>query len=293
MAQLDFVHELPDGRQLGYCCYGELDGHAVVALHGTPGSRYKFSVADSEAKRLGLRLICPDRWGYGLSDAPQRSAGLADYASDIESLLEVVGVERFSVVGVSGGGPYAAALAAVLGTRVARLALVAPVAPVDRADRRQGVSVFHRITFRGLPRLPGFIPLVFSCFRGLLAVSPSIALRAMSARAGLADRVLLAEPEIAADLTKAFKTGLACGVQGPQIDMGLFSRDWKLDLSGVASRSGMWLGSQDRNVPLAAARRLAADIPELDLIEVENSGHFWITKNFGQVLAWIANDAGG
>lgn len=290
MAKLDLVHVLPDGRRLGFCEYGDPGGCTIVALHGTPGSRYKFAVADEEGLRLGLRIVSPDRWGYGLSDAPRGRPMLADYACDIESLLDALGVDRFGVVGVSGGGPYAAALASALTTRVAGLALVAPVAPLDHATRRRGVSLLHRFAFRALPRVPGGVPFVFSYFRGVLAISPSLAMRTMAARAGRPDRQLLAEPKIAGDLVRAFKAGLARGVRGPSIDMACFSRDWGLDLAGVESRSRMWLGTLDRNVPLAAARKLTGDVPGLDVIEIENAGHFWITRNYPDVLAWLADE---
>lgn len=291
MAQFDRVHELPDGRRLGYCCYGADDGFPVVALHGTPGSRYKFSMADAEAVRLGLKLICPDRWGYGLSDVPRGSARLSDYVSDIDSLLAELGIKRLGIVGVSGGGPYALALAAGLRERTAGLALVAPVAPIDRPERRQGVSLFHRCAFRVLPRLPGIIPLAFSYFRIALALSPALAIWSMAVRAGRMDRELLSEPDIAADLVRTFKAGLARGVRGPSIDMKLFGGDWKIDHSGMTMPARMWLGTQDRNIPVAAARRLAEDAFELDVIELEKAGHFWITRNFPVVLGWLASQA--
>jgi len=292
LAKLDLVQVLPDGRRLQYCEYGDPGGRTVVALHGTPGSRYKFAIADREAQRLGLRLISPDRWGYGLSDAPRGRPRLADYAYDIESLLGALGIERFGVVGVSGGGPYAAALASVLRARVSKLALVAPVAPLDLASRRHGVGWFHRFAFRALPRVPGGVSVVFSYFRGVLAVAPALAVRTMAARAGAPDRKLLAEPEISGDLVMTFKAGLARGVLGPAIDMACFSREWGLDLSSVSCRSRMWLGAMDRNVPLAAARKLPGDIPGLDVIEVEDAGHFWITRHYADVLAWLAGDPG-
>jgi len=292
LAKLELVHGLPDGRRLGYCEYGDPGGHPVVALHGTPGSRYKFAIADREAQRLGLRLISPDRWGYGLSDAPRGRPRLADYACDIESLLGALSIERFGVVGVSGGGPYAAALATVLAERVSKLALVAPVAPLDLVSQRHGVSWFHWFAFRALPRVPGGVSFVFSYFRGVLAVAPGLAMRTKAVRAGRPDRELLAEPEISGDLVKAFKAGLARGVMGPAIDMACFSRDWGLDLSGVRSRSRMWLGAMDRNVPLPAARKLTGDIPDLDVIEVEDAGHFWITRHYRDVLVWLAGGPG-
>ena len=287
MAKLDLVHRLADGRRLGYCEYGDYDGLAIVALHGTPGSRYKFGVADQEARRLGLRLISPDRWGYGLSDAPAGKPGLAAYAADIAELARALKLSRFGVVGISGGGPYAVALATQMAERVDALALVAPVAPVSEAEERDGVSLFHRFAFRGLPRVPGAVSLAFLYFRGVLSVSPWWAARTMAARAGPPDRVLLAQAEVRDDLARTFLAGLASGVRGASMDMGYFSRDWRLDFDAIKMPARMWLGGQDRNVPLPAARMLANRLETLDLIEIADAGHFWVTKHYPQVLEWL------
>jgi pimeloyl-ACP methyl ester carboxylesterase len=287
VGKLDLVHKLPDGRRLGYCEYGDADGLAIVALHGTPGSRYKFGLADQEARRLGLRLISPDRWGYGLSDAPSGVSGLGEYAADIADLAQALNLSRFGVVGISGGGPYAVALASQMPERVDALALVAPVAPVSKAEERDGVSLFHRFAFRGLPRVPGAVSLAFLYFRGVLAVSPWWAARTMAARAGRPDRILLADPEIRNDLTRTFRAGLQSGVRGAAMDMGYFSRSWPLDFAAINMPGRMWLGGQDRNVPLPAARKLAERIELLDIVENADAGHFWVTKNFPQVLEWL------
>lgn len=284
----DRFHDLPDGRRLCYRLFGAEDGAAVVALHGTPGSRLKFAIAHEAARHLGLRLVSPDRWGYGRSDRPRGRLTLDGYASDIASLTNALGIGRFGVVGISGGGPFATALAATLPERVAALALVAPVAPVSDRDARRGISLFHRFAFRGLPRLPGAVPLAFQYFRLMLAVSPWWAVRTMASRAGRPDRVLLGDKEVADDLVRTFRAGLAGGVAGASIDMRCFSSAWPFDPAAIACPSRMWLGSEDRNVPLGAARRLAETIPGLDLAEITAAGHFWVTKGYPEVLDWLA-----
>src|SRR4051794_21726491 len=125
----DSIIRLGGGRRLCFRDSGSDDLLPVIALHGTPGSRLKFVNAEAEAKSLGVRLITPDRWGYGRSDAPLRPA-LERYGADIEQLTSQLGIDTFAVLGLSGGGPYAAAVAATLGSRVRRLALVSPVGPI-------------------------------------------------------------------------------------------------------------------------------------------------------------------
>ena len=57
---------LRDGRILSYAEYGDPCGKPIFFFHGTPGSRY-FRPPDEITARLGVRLICVDRPGYGES----------------------------------------------------------------------------------------------------------------------------------------------------------------------------------------------------------------------------------
>ncbi len=272
---------------MAYRLFGDPEGVPVVALHGTPGSRLKFGLADAEARRLGLRLVSPDRWGYGLSDRPSGAPSLKAYAEDVAQLADALGLGRFGVVGISGGGPYATAIASELGGRVGALALVAPVSPLTSSESRRGVTLFHRFAFRGLPRLPGAIPLAFLYFRGMLVLAPSLAVRTMASRAGRPDRELLKDREVTEDLVRTFRAGLARGVSGATTDMRLFSRDWGVRVERIACPSCLWLGTADRNVPVSAARHFAASAPGMHLVEIPDAGHFWITKAYPDVLAWL------
>jgi len=111
------IYRLSDGRRLGYAEYGDPTGHPVIALHGTPGSRYMFEVADAAARARGLRIIAPERPGYGRSDVHHFDM-LAETAFDIQSLVDALGIDHFALVGVSGGGPYAVAVAALMKERL-------------------------------------------------------------------------------------------------------------------------------------------------------------------------------
>src|SRR5690606_28847831 len=120
---------LRDGRALHFMEFGRPDGVPAFGFHGTPGSRFMFRLADPAASRLGLRLIAPERPGFGLSSFQKRRK-LSDWASDMRELADALGIDRFAVAGVSGGGPYAAACAALMPERVLAAALVSPMGPV-------------------------------------------------------------------------------------------------------------------------------------------------------------------
>src|SRR5438552_17010722 len=108
---------LRDGRRLGYAEYGDPAGVAVFYFHGTPGSRLEGTIADEAAKRLRVRLIAIDRPGVGLSTFKPRRK-LRDWPADVIALADALGIDRFAIVGLSGGGPHALAGARYIGTRL-------------------------------------------------------------------------------------------------------------------------------------------------------------------------------
>src|SRR5690606_31033153 len=119
---------LRDGRTLGYAEYGVADGKPVLVFHGSPGTRLQVRAAHRPARARGIRIIAPDRPGLGLSSRlPGRR--IADWPDDVCELVDALGIDRFPVIGVSGGGPYAAACAWRLPGRVARAGIVSGVGP--------------------------------------------------------------------------------------------------------------------------------------------------------------------
>jgi pimeloyl-ACP methyl ester carboxylesterase len=278
---------LPDGRQLAYRQFGDPNGRAVIALHGTPGSRLKYASADAPARAAGLRLISPDRWGYGDTSAPSRPT-LADYAGDISALADGLGLDRFAVVGISGGGPFAAAIAAGLADRVSALAMVAPVGPIAGSRLRE-MSAFHTLCFRMLPRVPGAVPAVFQTYRALLALAPHAAMRLAVSRSAAVDRASMADRAICGRLAETFVAGLRSGVAGPTIDLALFGRPWGINLAAIRAPTRVWMGLADRNVPAIAVRRLACAIARADLIELPGAGHLWVAHHDAVVMGWLAS----
>ena len=118
----------PDGRTLRVAEYGDADGFPILFSHGTPGSRLDRHPDPSTYE--GYRLVSYDRPGYGGSTArPDRD--VAAVADDVAAIADALGIERFGVFGVSGGGPHALALGALLGDRVERVAVRCGPAPMD------------------------------------------------------------------------------------------------------------------------------------------------------------------
>jgi pimeloyl-ACP methyl ester carboxylesterase len=142
------VLRLPDGRQLGWEEFGDPAGAPVVYLHGTPQTR--LSRPPDEALP-GIRLITFDRPGYGLSD-PLRRPRLTTVAREVGVLATARGLDRFGVVGFSGGAPYALACGALLSHRVTGVVAAALTGP----DRELGnLSIKERWAVGRMRLIPG------------------------------------------------------------------------------------------------------------------------------------------
>jgi pimeloyl-ACP methyl ester carboxylesterase len=281
---------LKDGRRLGFRIYGDPRGLPVLFLHGTPGSRLKFSIADEGGRRLGVSIIAPDRWGYGLTDAPAKPV-LGAFADDMAALMDTVGHRRFAVGGISGGGPYAAAVAACLPKRVTALALVSPVGPIADAGLGPSLPLLHRLCFTVLPQRPRTVSTAMRAFRWSLAHTPRLAGRLTTWRAARPDKRLIGRSEVRQRILGRFSEGLRPGTTGPNTDLAIFSRPWDVDLAAVRAPSRLWIGTRDSNVPIAAARILAQRVPRCILTELPGEGHLWVSVHHDDVLAWIASAA--
>src|SRR5664280_1585152 len=127
------IVETPDGRQLCVESAGDPSGPPVLVHDGTPNSRHLSAPAISDAEMRGVHLISYDRPGYGGSTA--RPGGIvADCTVDVRAIAESFGMERLATWGISGGGPYALACAALLPELITSAATLASLAPYGVPD---------------------------------------------------------------------------------------------------------------------------------------------------------------
>jgi pimeloyl-ACP methyl ester carboxylesterase len=279
------ILKLPDGRRVGCAEYGDPSGLPVLALHGTPGSRLMFALAHKAACERGVRLIAPERPGYGLSDY-RHLESLTQIAEDLSAVADAYGLARFAVMGVSGGAPHAVAAAEAMPDRVSLLALVGPVGEV--ADGELRLSRFHSFVFKGLARMPWAMRVFFRRLRFLVFRSPDTAYRWLMRRVRGADRTVLSRSDVRASLQAAVGEGLRPGVEGAAQDLRLYCAPWRLRLADIDVPAIVWQGSDDPVVPPAAAYALARALPNCRLDVIPAAGHYWVFDQFGVILDAVA-----
>jgi len=281
------VCRLSDGRLLGYADYGAADGIPIIALHGTPGSRLMFQLADWPARERGLRLVAPERPGYALS-SEQPGRALAHWPDDVAELADQLDIDRFAVAGVSGGGAYAAACATMLGSRISATALVSPVGPFGHAELLPRLTIAERHLFVTIARSPWRSRLLFGSLRWFQNNAPGLAVAAIVSRSGVEDKAILRRPEIVANLIEALSEGLRPGLSGAMQDLRLYSTPWNLPLEQVKTPCANWHGQADHIVPFAAAEALARQMRSCELVPLPEAGHYWVYDHFDEVLDWLA-----
>lgn len=279
------VLTLPGGRTVGIATYGDPDGYPVLSFHGTPASRLMYRLGNAAARKYGLRLIAPDRPGYGLSsaDATPTLAARTDVTVAIADALQL---RRFAILGISGGSPFATALASRLGDRVSALALVSPMGPVADyvAERNAPLPTLQRRFYLNLSQRGRLLQPLAGAAAALVRAAPAVSVRLFRTAARGEDSRILSQRDAANNLIAMTDEALRQGSSGALADFAIFGRPWDIDYSGITAPSALWIGTADGIVPVPVAIYLARKIPGCRLIALPGAAHFWIMEHTDEVL---------
>jgi pimeloyl-ACP methyl ester carboxylesterase len=268
--------ELPDGRTLAYAEWGDPDGRPVVTCHGTPGCRLNRHPNQELVRSTGARVISFDRPGYGQST---RNPGrrVVDVVDDVARLADRLGLETFAVVGGSGGGPHALAVAALLGDRVSRAACIVGVAPYDVLGEEwfTGMDPMNVREFGwaldGEDRLHEELAREDADMRARVAADPSNVLGAFDLPE--ADRKILARADVATVIRDATAEQSANGVWGWVDDDLAFTKPWGFDPATIRVPTAVWWGAADVLVPPQQGEWIAATVPGATARVRQDAGH--------------------
>jgi pimeloyl-ACP methyl ester carboxylesterase len=275
-------------------CIGAPDGLPVFLLHGTPGSRRGPRPRPGVLYRLGIRLICYDRPGYGGSDrCPGRS--VADAATDVATIADALHVDSFSVVGRSGGAPHALACAALLGERVESAAALVGLAPPDAPglDWYDGMTKSNTTEYGRADTDPGGIAEILAERGKLICDDPELLLRELRPELTPADRRIVDEVAIQRLLTDTYHEALKHGAHGWIDDTLALRGAWKFELSAITSPVLIWHGLDDVFSPVSHARWLAdhiranRDDAPVQVVLKRHAAHFDAMEVLPDILVWI------
>jgi pimeloyl-ACP methyl ester carboxylesterase len=284
------VMDLPDGRELAWLETGKARGAPVLVFHGTPGSRVQVSFDHKTIAASGVRFVAPDRPGYGHSTF-HRGRTLRDWASDVHALADHLKIERFAVVGISGGGPHAAVCAALLGERVSGAAIVSGVGP--QADRELDASMtgFNRGLAALAVRAPAALTPLFSVQDFVARRWPEWAIGEAKKRMAERDAALLDRPDVRAAFMEDARRASATTASAAAQDLALFARDWGFRIEDISVPVHVWHGDADKNVPFAHGDFMARRIPGAQFHPCPGEGHLLVVEHLAEILGTLAAPA--
>ena len=280
-----------DGRAIATESWGDPDGEPVFLLHGTPGSRLGQAPRGAVLYWLGIRLITFDRPGYGDSDRrPGRR--IADAAEDVATVADDLGLDRFAVVGRSGGAPHALACAALLPDRVTRAAALISLAPRDAPGldwyagmAESNVRAYTADDKRGSSGIAATLQVRSRDIRA----DPSRLIAELRRELTESDRRIVADPKLREMLELNYSEALRHDAGGWIDDALAFRRQWGFDPADIRRPVLLWHGQDDTFSPVEHTRWLADRIPDARMVLEPGAAHFAAFRIMPAILRWAAH----
>ena len=259
----DLTITLSDGREIGYAVYGNPSGHPIFYFHGFPGSRIEGKMFDQRLLDSPFALYAFDRPGIGNS-SPQNNRTLLTWAEDVLESANRLKIDKFTVLGISGGGPYALACAKNIShERLVACIIVSGMGPVNG-----NVKLFQPLLRFGLSvakKSSGLFRLIYRLILYTLMKTEKRVTRTIR------KMVLDMSPDEQAEIRKGnnydvfITDNYYAYIQGPlgtAQDVENYARDWGFKLEDISPNLPVIVvhGEKDEIVPVEIGRNIARQI---------------------------------
>ena len=268
--------KLRNGKNIGYEIYGNKNNFPVFYFHGWPGSR--FELKNVPIKKNNTYIIALERPGYGISD-PIPKFKILDWPKIVLEVAARLKIKKFSIIGVSGGAPFALACAYLINNKKLKsVAIVCGLAPHEAKGMKKG-RVGLLLYYGKKPILSWFL---LNFIRGRLLKSNlennflrwkrKIPLPKSDARLFTLNRGI--------KLIKNFKEALKNGTTGVHRDAQLYAKDWDFKIKDIKKKVFVWHGTSDLTVPVSTSDYYKKKLRNKEIFIKSNEGHFSICYNF-------------
>lgn len=269
-------------HQIAWNEYGAPDGEPVFYFHGTPGSQLEAFPADQAARDLGIRLICPERPGYGDS-ASQIDFSLLDWPNALTQLADKLKLNNFSILAYSAGGPYALACAHEIPEHIKHITLVGCTAPFETDVMQDYICAdFKPLYELSATDYPSAIDQVSQ-----LARSPEVLFDVLQGPLPVVDKAIFNQKAFQKHYLKNLTHALNTGANGIVNDLCCLAQPWQFSLQDIELHVDIWHGHDDKNVGIAVAEYLANTLKSTSTHYLDDCGHYFLFNNWYEVLTRI------
>jgi pimeloyl-ACP methyl ester carboxylesterase len=278
---------LPDGRKISYTEFGKKNGRPVFYFHGAPSSCYEALLIGNEAfEKYDLRIIAPNRPGIGESGfLPDR--GFSQWVDDVVYMADALGIDKFSVLGFSGGSAYVSACAAKIPDRLMAAVIVSGGWQMNLPEAKKQLKMPFSIFWTIANRLPFLLPLLIRSMKE----SPKKPGKKETAETNKmlhpADFAALMQYDREAVLLKVIDEALLHGTKGAVYDTRLYVRKWDFQLEDIRFPVTMFHGEEDRNAPIGLIHAMLKHFPAAKLVSFPHEAHFSALLNHFDEIAPI------
>ncbi len=279
---------LKEGGSLAYAEYGDPNGIPVLFFHGWPSSKTMAQLTDRAARELGVRIISPDRPGI-CESAFQAERTLLDWPRVLEQLANHLRLERFHILAISGGAPYAYAVALRLPARVRAVAVVSGAPPiVDLSDDR-GLLRLYRWMLALYRARPKVLCALFYVARPIASLRPPIRFRPLLLKIlqlQACDAAALRDSAAFEACFESQRRAWRASAKGVMADAEIYARPWEFRLEDVVVPVRLWHGRHDRAFSIRLAEEVAKRLPDCTAHYIDSEGHYSLPiRHVREILA--------
>lgn len=280
---------LPDGRQLSFVEFGNKNGYPVLYFHGTPSCCLEPSmIGDEVFIQHNLRIISPSRPGMGRSDT-HKNRTFIDWTKDTIALADHLNIEKFAILGYSGGAPYTLACALKIQERLTSAVIVSGAGQMNQPEVRNNLSLKHRIFWKVADRFPFLLPIVLNKMKQFREVPDEEILARVKKNMPKADFELFKQKERLA-LSKKGLDETFRDIKGVAMDVRLPVRPLGFNLGDIHFPITFFHGREDNTVPVEVVEWMVPRIPNARLITYPDQGHLSaIIDHFDEITEALLN----
>ncbi len=273
--------------------YGDPKGLPVIFCHGWPSSRTMAELTDDAARALGVRIISPDRPGIRQS-THQTGRRLLDWPPLLRELAANLEIEKFRMLGISGGAPYAYAGAWAMPDQVEAIAVVSGAPPIDELPDQSGLLALYRWMLALHRTRPELLRTLFHVVRPFASVRIPFRLRPMLLKIlQPCDATVLRDSKAFAACFESQRQAWRASADGVMADAEIYARPWGFPLEEIQVPVRLWHGKSDRSFAFRLSEIVAARLSNCETHFVEGAGHYSLPIRYmHEILADLVSENG-
>ena len=268
------ILRLETGAQIAFDEYGDPSGAPVFFCHGWPSSRTMAELTDQAASELGLRIISPDRPGIRDSNFhPNRT--LLDWPPLLHEVAAHLQIDKFKILAISGGAPYAYVAGWMIPERVEAIAVVSGAPPIAELPDRSGLLALYRrlLTLRG--SRPGLLRALFHIARPFASMKLPVRVRPLLLKIlQPCDANVLRDSKSFEACFESARQAWRSSAEGVMADAEIYANPWGFPLEEVRVPVRLWHGKKDRTFSFRLAEQIATRLPNCEFHLVDGAGHY-------------------